>query len=470
MNTRIQILKYVIADWLTAGITWILFFSFRKIYLENSATGLETIDFNERFFFGLFVIPLGWLFFYAITGTYYNIYRKSRLKEMGQTLLQTTIGVIIVFFVLLLDDQLADYKNYYVSVAVLFGVHFVTTFSFRFVLSSQTAYKIHNRILGFNTLLLGSNEKAYELFKELEAQKNSSGFKFTGYLHINGKDGHIMKPYLPHLGHVNNLNQILEENNIEEVIIAAESSEHGKLGRVLNALKDRNVNVNIIPDVYDILSGSVKMTSIFGAPLIQINHEIMPAWQKSVKRILDISVSVMAILLLLPIYLISAILVAFSSRGSIFYSHERIGIHGKPFTMYKFRSMYSDAEKDGPQLSSKQDPRITPFGRFMRKTRIDETPQFFNVIKGDMSLVGPRPERQYFIDQIVERAPHYSHLQRIKPGITSWGQVKYGYAENVDEMIDRMKYDILYLENMSLFVDFKILIYTVLIVLQGRGK
>ena len=212
------------------------------------------------------------------------------------------------------------------------------------------------------------------------------------------------------------------------------------------------------------------MTSIFGAPLIQINHEIMPAWQKSAKRVLDISVSIIAIILFLPFYMITAILVGFSSSGGIFYSHERIGINGKPFTMYKFRSMYSDAEKDGPQLSSQEDPRITPFGRFMRKTRIDETPQFFNVIKGDMSLVGPRPERQYFIDQIMERTGHYSHLQRIKPGITSWGQVKYGYAENVDEMIQRMKYDILYLENMSLFVDFKILIYTVLIVLQGRGK
>ncbi len=470
MNSRLQIFKYVLADWFSAGSTWVLFFTFRKIYLESAAQSISGVDFNDRFFIGLTVVPLGWLFFYSITGTYYNIYRKSRLKEMGQTLLQTTIGVIIIFFVLLLDDQLASYKNYYASIGVLFLVHFVSTFSLRFLLSSQTAYKIHNRIYGFNTLLLGSNEKAYDLYQELEAQKNSSGFKFIGYLHINGNDGHIMKPYLPHLGHVNNLNNILEENDVEEVIIAAESSEHGKLGRVLNALKDRNVNVNIIPDVYDILSGSVKMTSIFGAPLIQINHEIMPAWQKSVKRILDITVSIIAIILLSPVYLITAFLVLLSSRGSILYSHERIGIHGKPFTMYKFRSMHSDAEKDGPQLSSKQDPRITPFGRFMRKTRIDETPQFFNVIKGDMSLVGPRPERQYFIDQIIERAPHYSHLQRIKPGITSWGQVKFGYAENVNEMIERMKYDILYLENMSLFVDFKILIYTVLIVLQGRGK
>ena len=159
-----------------------------------------------------------------------------------------------------------------------------------------------------------------------------------------------------------------------------------------------------------------------------------------------------------------------SSKGPIFYSHERIGLHGKPFQIHKFRSMYVDAEKNGPALSSKEDPRITPFGKHMRKTRMDELPQFWNVLIGEMSLVGPRPERQHFIDKIVVKAPHYRHLHKVKPGITSWGQVKYGYAENVDEMIERLKYDLLYIENMSMYVDFKILIYTVLIVVQGRGK
>ena len=132
--------------------------------------------------------------------------------------------------------------------------------------------------------------------------------------------------------------------------------------------------------------------------------------------------------------------------------------------------MYRDAEKNGPQLSSENDSRITPIGLFLRRSRLDELPQFFNVVKGDMAIVGPRPERQFFIDQIVERAPHYKYLHKVRPGITSWGQVKYGYAENVDEMIQRLKFDVIYIENMSLFVDFKIMIYTVLIVLQGRGK
>ena len=220
----------------------------------------------------------------------------------------------------------------------------------------------------------------------------------------------------------------------------------------------------------DFLLGTVKVQSIFHTPLIQISPDLMPPWQQSVKRAMDIVLSIIAMIILSPVYLFTAIAVKFSSKGPIIYSQERVGHFGKPFRMHKFRSMYSDAEKGTPMLSSSSDSRITRVGKFIRKVRLDEIPQFYSVLIGDMSLVGPRPERQFFIDQIVQRAPHYMLLQKVKPGITSWGQVKFGYAENVDEMIVRLKYDILYIENMSIAMDIKIMIYTVLIVLMGRGK
>jgi exopolysaccharide biosynthesis polyprenyl glycosylphosphotransferase len=222
--------------------------------------------------------------------------------------------------------------------------------------------------------------------------------------------------------------------------------------------------------MYDILSGSVKMNSILGTPLIEIKHKLLPQWEFVVKRFLDYLFSLLAIILLSPFMILTAIAVKLSSSGSIIYKQERIGQYGKKFNIYKFRSMYEDAEKEGPKLSSKTDSRITPLGRVMRRIRLDETPQFFNVLFGHMSFVGPRPERDFFANQLIKKAPHYKHIYRVKPGITSWGMVKFGYAENVDEMLERLKYDILYIENMSLLIDLKIMIHTVLIILQGRGK
>ncbi len=471
MNRKLQTFKYILFDLLSAAGAWSIFFYYRKTYVESQVFGVKVmVNMDERFLQGLVLIPLFWLAFYAILGNYRKVYRKSRLKEFFQTLVTTVIGVTALFFTLLLDDVVLDHTTYYQSFGVLFGLHFGLTFLLRFILSSITANKIHKREIGFPTLMVGSDAKAVELFLELENQRQASGNIFKGFIRVKEREKYPLKKHIPHLGNMDDLPRHIDELKIEEVIIALESSEHKSLQNILNQLESKDVMVKVIPDMYDILSGSVRMDSIYGTPLIQITQDIMAPWQKVTKRMSDIVVSVIALIVLSPLYLITALMVKLSSPGPIFYAQERIGKGGKPFLIFKFRSMFIDAESKGPALSSDKDPRITPIGRFMRKVRLDEIPQFYNVLIGDMSLVGPRPERQFFINQIVQKAPHYRHLHKVKPGITSWGMVKYGYAENVDQMIRRMKYDLLYIENMNLLVDLKILIYTIQTVLLGRGK
>ncbi|HSM47186.1 MAG TPA: exopolysaccharide biosynthesis polyprenyl glycosylphosphotransferase, partial [Draconibacterium sp.] len=239
---------------------------------------------------------------------------------------------------------------------------------------------------------------------------------------------------------------------------------------ILTVIENRQITIWGIPDLYDFLSGMVKTNTIYGSPLIKISNGLMPGWQENTKRLLDVTLSLVASVILLPVFIALAIIIKSTSKGPIFYKQERIGRFGKPFCIYKLRSMVAGAENGTPALSSENDERITKIGKFMRKTHLDEIPQFYNVIIGDMSLVGPRPERQYYIDQIVKKAPHYTHLHKLRPGITSWGQVRYGYASDVDEMLERLPYDMMYLKNISLYIDFKILIYTIMVSMKGRGK
>ena len=468
---RTQVAKYVLSDLLGSAAAWTLFYIYRKRELEPIKFGHEVpLTFDPSFYKALVLIPLFWFGLYTVVGAYRDIYRRHRTKELGQTLIISLIGVIIIFFALLLDDVVAGYQYYYRSFIALFLLHFGCTFVPRFVLTSITVSRVHRRIIGFNTVLVGGNERALAIYEEIQGMRKSPGNRFIGFLNVNGGDQLLTSVGLPRLGKWHELRTVIERHGVEEVIVAVDSGEHAHISRIMNELEGTGVRVKIIPDMYDILSGSVKMTSIFGTPLIEVNPEIMPAWQFSMKRIVDIVVSSLAPMLLAPVFIVIGILVRLSSPGPVFFSQERIGKHGQPFRIFKFRSMYADAEKHGPQLSSSTDPRITPIGRWLRRTRMDELPQFWNVLKGDMSLVGPRPERQHFIDAIMEVAPHYRHLHKVRPGITSWGQVKFGYAENVEQMVRRLKYDILYIENMSLAVDLKILAYTVLIILKGDGK
>ena len=466
MNNRIlQTIKYVFFDVLSSTTAWVIFLLYRSEYILNVPFIFEKHD-----YINLITIVIFWIFLYFITGSYNEIFRRSRLKEIIQVFGINIFGATLIFFIVLINDLIADYTQFYESFLALFIFHFSLTALSRFILSSITAYKVHNRVIGFNTLVIGGGKKALNIVKELNAEVKSTGHLIIGFLSVHENDNYELQDELQLLGNFNQLKDVISDYKIEDVIIAIEHSEHQKIQEILNELEYTNLYIKVIPDMYDILTGRVKINSIMGTPLIEVSHKLLPSWQQIVKNAIDRIFSLLAIVLFSPFYVLCGFLVLVSSKGPIIYKQERLGINKKPFFIYKFRSMIVDAEADGPMLSSKEDKRITRWGNIMRRFRLDETPQFFNVLFGQMSFVGPRPERAYYANQIIKKAPHYEHVFKVKPGITSWGMVKYGYAENVDEMLERVKYDILYIENMSLLIDLKIMIHTVLIIFEGRGK
>jgi exopolysaccharide biosynthesis polyprenyl glycosylphosphotransferase len=463
MKKRAWVLLFLLSDWLSALLSWSLFFYFRKTYLENTQFKIDS-----NFVSGITLIPLAWLLLYFLQGTYIEIKRIFRLKIISLSFVASILGTILIFFTLLIDDVINGYQNYYSEITLLFGLHFVITTFSRLSIGTLLIHSIRLPNQGFKTIIIGGNDKALEIFNEINSHPKKIN-SFEGYVNVNGKD-RLLDEKLPYLGHEVDLEKVLRDHEIEEVIIAIESSEHNRLKDFLVRIDDGHIRIKLLSDTYVILAGSVKMTNIYGALLVEIISEAMPFWQQAVKRLMDILISIFALILLIPIYIASAIAVKISSPGSIFFLQDRVGLNGEIFKIIKFRTMVVNAESNGPQLSSAEDPRITKIGRFMRKTRLDEFPQFLNVLLGQMSLVGPRPERKFYMDQIVKIEPQYLHLNRVRPGITSWGQVKFGYAENVEQMLQRMKFDLIYMKNRSLALDVKIMFYTLIIIFKAKGK
>lgn len=471
MHKNLHVARYLIFDILAAVLSWTLFYFYRKIYIEPLIFGYEIpLELTSKFYSALLFIPAFWVTIYYISGQYSNIYRKSRLLELWKTALSSVVGVTVIFFLLLLNDWISDYKQYYNLYFTLLFLHFGFTFLFRLILTTRTNHRIHRRIIGFNTIVIGANEKAVKMYEDMMAQTRPAGNKIIGFLTVDERGSYPLESYVPNLGSYKNLQKVVNEYEVEEIIIAIESSEHNLLSEILTILENRTHTVWGIPDLFDILSNQAKNNAILSNPLIKISNGLMPVWQENFKRLLDVFVSLVSIILFFPVFIVLAILIKLGSKGPVLYKQERVGKFGKPFMIYKLRTMVKDAETNGPLLSSNSDSRITRIGQFLRSTHLDEIPQFVNVLLGEMSLVGPRPERKYYIDQIAQRAPYVTHLQKVRPGITSWGQVKYGYASNVDEMVERLQYDMVYLKNISLYVDFKILIYTVMECVKANGK
>ena len=458
--------KYILSDFVSASVAWLLFniLRYEILFIINEGTD-SLLDYLQYpgVLTGQIVIPFFWLVLYYFSGYYNKPFGKSRLTELFSTFITVLIGTIFVFFALLLDDIPRSINIYYRLFFGMFGLQFFITYIPRLLITQSGVRKIKNREWAMNVLIVGAGEKAIRIAHDLYRL----GYEICGFVSEDERIP-VKADRNQVLGTVEDIPVLMEKENVDEIVLAVESKNNKMLLGILYSLYRYKRPIKVLADRFNMLS-KIQLRTIRGIPLVDVtDNNFSPAGQ-NIKFFLDKVSSAVALLLLSPLFVYIAWRVKRDSPGPVFFRQERIGYLGQPFWMYKFRTMYVNAEENGPSLSSEDDPRVTPFGRVMRKYRLDELPQFWNVLKGDMSLVGPRPERKYFIDEIVKTAPYYYLLHNVRPGITSLGMVKYGYAASVDKMVERMEYDILYYENMSLTLDLTILIYTVKTVVTGKG-
>ena len=422
-----QQLLYVFIDILSSLLVWGCFLIFRWLVYDGRVFSIDSVlvpMFN--FYTPLIVYPIGCLVIYYLSGYYLRPLRKPYLRELRRTFVSALIISFGAFFIFIIDDPVTQYERYFTSLLVLFALQFLGSYIPRWLVT-YISHKLDNDIPRTYTI---------HTMKEVEQFEQA----------------HAVEPY-------------------DEVILDFKSkTKENDIYTLINRLYPRNVEISVVPSLYDMLTGAAMIDEVSDQPLIHITEHKMSDTELCIKRAFDIIVSAAMLVLLSPLYLILTLLVWYSSKGPIFYRQERIGLHGLPFEIIKFRTMCVHAETETPQLSADNDPRITKVGKWMRKYRLDELPQFWNILRGDMSIVGPRPERRYFINQIEEKAPYYCMIYKIRPGLTSWGPIKVGYTDTLDKMIRRLNYDIVYIENMSLTLDIKIMFHTIGVIFNGKGQ
>lgn len=467
-----QRLQYALADFLTANVGFCLF-DIGRFYLVppqiRPSTVLEFLCDRalllEQIFVPLFVLAL-----YALAGSYNrsNTLYKSRLDETVTTLAVSGIAMLGVFFTALINDGISERATNYELMALLWLCLFVPTYAARWAILSRNARRIRRGDYVLDTYVVGATKDVRSKVEKIMRSSTRSGLRIMGFIDIDGDlDGDTFLG-LPVI-HDADAQAVCRRLGAEAVVLLSPKSGLNRTAELLNELYPLDKPLFVTPDLHGLMSMRPKVSSVVNEPVVDITNARISPMAVNCKRLGDILVSAVALVVLSPVLAAIAVAVKLDSPGTVLYRQKRIGYHKKPFMINKFRTMRADAETSGPALACENDPRVTRLGHFLRKYRLDELPQFWNVFIGEMSLVGPRPEREYYIRQILERHPAYSLIHQVRPGITSWGMVKYGYASNVDEMLERLEYDLLYIENVSLGVDLKILFYTVNTVLTGKG-
>ncbi len=455
-------------DFVSTNIAVCLFASVRYC-VEDGARQFETLQsylvhgpvVEEQLLF-----PLGMLFVYWLSGYYNRLFMKSRLQELEQTLSNCFVGTIVFFFIAMINDLRPDRIHTYLLLLVLFGLLFVCVYSVRRIISRIGRNRVKSGAWAINALIVGCGADACGMAKRLDDMRLVMGYRVVGFVDAYGEERKEMSHPVFEL---DNLDCVVKDYDIKAFVVIAPKRNREAMQNIVNRLLPTGCSVFISPDIYELLTTRIRTSNIAGEPLVDLATSSISDSTLNIKRVFDVIFSVIGLVITAPIIGILAIAVKMDSPGKAIFRQERIGRHKKPFTMYKLRTMVDNAEVSGPALSTLNDSRITKIGAVMRKYRLDELPQFWNILRGDMSFVGPRPEREFYVKQLLELMPSYSLIQQVKPGLTSWGMVKYGYASNVAEMLERLRYDLIYLDNVSLGVDMKILIYTFKTVVTGKG-